>query len=422
MLSIQLDNWIHGKSFIEKVKSPIVGKTSKQIRFELRLTIKFYLPHRISIRSFQISVGDILICNHEVYSGENQNLVFDFDIPTGFNIGEYLYFKIEANETFIPFNEGEGNDQRELLCVLNEMDLVEVKFRNEFKLFNINAGKAASEFIFKKNDLLNITEILDGLYFRLLTVINSKKPFSLIRLGDGEGRIFGYGSLFNQFDISHEVLGYQFGPRVFDALDQSFNSRQLDIPIKILQQHLINSVQNADWIFVPSLIHFNEVTDNNCNALLGQSCSVNTLLKFRPDVIPHAEDHFVFRFFQRYGYFAKILNSVSSVTIISHSDCTAELKKSFGLDAVTHIKIPGHATFMSESEIHFPDAYLEIIRNITVVNSGDLFLVAAGYLGKLYCNVIKQRGGIAIDIGSVFDGWVGVGRLDATEDKSLRLN
>ena len=35
-------------------------------------------------------------------------------------------------------------------------------------------------------------------------------------------------------------------------------------------------------------------------------------------------------------------------------------------------------------------------------------LVGAGALGKAYCEAVRQQGGVAVDIGSGFDGWAGV--------------
>ena len=32
-------------------------------------------------------------------------------------------------------------------------------------------------------------------------------------------------------------------------------------------------------------------------------------------------------------------------------------------------------------------------------------LVGAGPLGKVYCNEVKLAGGVALDIGSIFDSW-----------------
>ncbi|MGC9419496.1 MAG: hypothetical protein ACP5EN_11065, partial [Rhodovulum sp.] len=41
------------------------------------------------------------------------------------------------------------------------------------------------------------------------------------------------------------------------------------------------------------------------------------------------------------------------------------------------------------------------------IRPGDVWLVGAGIWGKLCCDRIRRQGGIAIDIGSVFDLWVG---------------
>ena len=46
--------------------------------------------------------------------------------------------------------------------------------------------------------------------------------------------------------------------------------------------------------------------------------------------------------------------------------------------------------------------------NIDVPYQGAIFLVGAGVLGKIYCDVIKEKGGIAIDIGAIFDAWANV--------------
>ena len=37
---------------------------------------------------------------------------------------------------------------------------------------------------------------------------------------------------------------------------------------------------------------------------------------------------------------------------------------------------------------------------------GAPYLVGAGLMGKLICDQIRRAGGFAIDVGSIFDGWV----------------
>ncbi len=57
---------------------------------------------------------------------------------------------------------------------------------------------------------------------------------------------------------------------------------------------------------------------------------------------------------------------------------------------------------------HFP-RYFEALRSELHVDfPGMLFLVGAGLFGKVYCQWIKERGGIGLDIGSVMDPWVGI--------------
>lgn len=55
---------------------------------------------------------------------------------------------------------------------------------------------------------------------------------------------------------------------------------------------------------------------------------------------------------------------------------------------------------------HFPAIYNQVHSEISPPYSGCVYLVAAGILSKGYCKAIRDRGGIAIDIGSVADVWM----------------
>ena len=55
---------------------------------------------------------------------------------------------------------------------------------------------------------------------------------------------------------------------------------------------------------------------------------------------------------------------------------------------------------------HVPDRY-RTIRSELRFPEGTLVLVGAGIPGKVYCQWLKESGCIAIDVGSVFDAWVG---------------
>ena len=57
---------------------------------------------------------------------------------------------------------------------------------------------------------------------------------------------------------------------------------------------------------------------------------------------------------------------------------------------------------------HFPDRYDELLETLQPAFPGQLFFVGAGICGKVYCDVIARRGGVAIDIGAVCDAWLGI--------------
>ncbi|MEM7708749.1 MAG: hypothetical protein AAF358_24545 [Pseudomonadota bacterium] len=57
---------------------------------------------------------------------------------------------------------------------------------------------------------------------------------------------------------------------------------------------------------------------------------------------------------------------------------------------------------------HFPDRFDELLDTLTPTFPGQLFFVGAGICGKVYCDIIAQRGGIALDIGAVCDAWLGI--------------
>jgi len=61
------------------------------------------------------------------------------------------------------------------------------------------------------------------------------------------------------------------------------------------------------------------------------------------------------------------------------------------------------------------------VRALERVTLGRVYLVGAGILGKMYCDVIKQRGGVAIDIGAVIDGWARRGLPYAVRQADLVL-
>lgn len=254
---------------------------------------------------------------------------------------------------------------------------------------------------------------------KLIEARDNKKPFSMVRYGDGEGRILGYPLYYNDQEITHQVLTYQYGTAVIPLLKNKYQDNFIFKGIMDLKYGIIEAARNADIIGLPSWLHFRYMDEKNKNAMLAQSLCHLELERFlgEKDIF----DHYIFRKFQMDNYFNDLLNGVDFLGVVSHSNINELLQEKFNINEVIHYKIAGHQSFMKDNEPQYPDAYLRLISEIKVPYEGAMFIVAAGYLGKIYCNEIKKKGGMAIDIGAIFDAWTGIGRANETKNEHLRL-
>jgi hypothetical protein len=78
-----------------------------------------------------------------------------------------------------------------------------------------------------------------------------------------------------------------------------------------------------------------------------------------------------------------------------------------GVSDLLWLQIPGEARLRADAfgvQSHYPRVYHAILEAIDQhIQPGDLVLVGAGILGKIYCEAIRRRHGVAVDVGSVID-------------------
>jgi hypothetical protein len=69
---------------------------------------------------------------------------------------------------------------------------------------------------------------------------------------------------------------------------------------------------------------------------------------------------------------------------------------------------------------HYPDRFQYLRTEIRRLGPGDIVLVAAGVLGKIYADWIRAQGAIALDVGSAADFWATgkPGSGDASEPRA----
>ena len=245
---------------------------------------------------------------------------------------------------------------------------------------------------------------------RLRAAIAARAPLSLIRVGDGEARFLAYGdpALRGQLSATHaQMLGdvpfrNWFG-RPVSAADTIEIARLRAATITAMEQADILGVTAADRLAGDNL-HVGYL--GHMEALVAGIFHTEPQLCLT-DAMVHVDLH------RASPFYREVLAGLDFLGVVSpHPGLAQRLAEAHGIGQVVDYLLPGESRLPRERQnrggpAHFPDVYRSLYRNLAVPRPGAVFLVAGGLLGKIYCHVIRQRGGIAIDAGSIVDGWMG---------------
>lgn len=220
------------------------------------------------------------------------------------------------------------------------------------------------------------------------------RAMSVIRLGDGEGAVMGYPTITNRRDVNRSL---RIWLRTTDVPDRA---------VLRLAEELKQAIRGADIVGVPRARQL-------ASDLHLWQAIMDALEQFRlvgeGAALTHTALH---RLLQHGLLYRPLLEGRDFVGVISCRRVGDPLRELFGVADVRWYGVRGELEDTGEIRTpHFPDGFEELRETLHVPYPGALFLVGAGVFGKIYCHWIKQRGGIGVDIGSIFDSWGGAGRV-----------
>lgn len=230
----------------------------------------------------------------------------------------------------------------------------------------------------------------------LTRALRERKPYSFTRYGDGEGIILGYPEHTKQVNMN-------------GRLDKWFGSKHMGAGEQIqFANDMRQSIREADMIGIPGARHM-EINVNWRS--VGRYLSTYNLL--RDDLRVCSMDEVLH--LQTKQMYAELFKSggVDGVHVISCRDVEPVLRKACNMQWVKSFFIPPQlrpcvGLNLSPERKHYPERYNDLRERLANKDMrGQVVLVGAGGLGKVYCMWIKRAGGIALDLGSVLDGWVG---------------
>lgn len=242
----------------------------------------------------------------------------------------------------------------------------------------------------------------------LLERIRKKIPTSLIRIGDGEGTFLPYAA---------EYAAYQHADQTFMQKIWWGASRLGPEQAEGFSENLQTALKNADALGVPPLkrLLVNVPGRDEGVEVRGVASILNYFQVVSPElsrdkVIMSCHIH---TDWDHWDLYRSLFRELSAVSYISCHELDGFLLQRFGLRVQRKYRIPAeHAwrTFFghdeSASESFYPTVFNRIMAELAP-EPGEVFLVGAGIAGKLLCERIRERGGIALDLGSVMDLWAG---------------
>lgn len=229
-------------------------------------------------------------------------------------------------------------------------------------------------------------------FLHIRDAIECERPFSVVRLGDGEGAVLGYPTITSRADVDGFLRIWLRTTDVSEA------------DVLALVAALKDAVRGADVLGLPRAKQIEQF-----RLWRAVQQATDALHLHSRALYSHTVLH---RLLQYALLYRPILQNAPFLGLISCRSIGSRLQRHFNIGAVRYYGVRGERDEPGDVQTpHYPDGFLELRELLEVPFAGALFLVGAGAFGKVYCQWIKERGGIAIDIGSTFDSWANVGRV-----------
>jgi len=251
-----------------------------------------------------------------------------------------------------------------------------------------------------------ITLIKEKFGDRLGDRIRARKPFSLIRFGDGEATIMRYPRYATLAQARTQVARWWREPEA--------DKQQ----ISCIRAPLLLAIQHADMLGVPSVAEQRLYPKWNVGLRYEAFMRGLNLPKAGADV---------FYFYHvvaidRNGTLDDVLHNDPSIRLITCRPQALKIaQRRFGTRRIEmrlvraetfrwrpYSEIDAAAKLCANCPPHWPEGYREVCAWIRAGGAGHVYLVGAGGLGKIYCDLARRAGSIGLDLGALFDGWVGL--------------
>jgi hypothetical protein len=247
--------------------------------------------------------------------------------------------------------------------------------------------------------------------------LESGGTFSFVRVGDGESSC-----------LPCEPRLSEFAPADTADRERTWWGTELGASDRArISEQVASAIWNADCIGIPTVSRFLRDTklhedDGLDGGRTGRGLrsilyTFENVERFRPRnfVIQRFASCHLHQDLARWDLYQELFGRSKEVVLVScHPGLADVVQQRFGVHVAGSILVPPrHASLPLLREKPVASGPLPDVIGFVAERLGDLprnrlVLVGAGYLGKWLVDLAKTRGGVALDLGSIFDHWMGI--------------
>lgn len=251
--------------------------------------------------------------------------------------------------------------------------------------------------------------------------VASRQGMSVVRIGDGEGVMLSRPKLAHRRERAYLTthFGESISQQRLDALAERLDAavhgaaivgirgdvQAADYPEDLSAQ---DDEQLVTWARTHLALRSEERQNLDPDSARRLILLGRWLKSFEPAegvTLTSAWIHFVWL---ESGFLARLARRLPGIGLVSGRPELVPVFEGAGIDVTFHAVPLKHLERTDAWTPHFPDRYDELLETLQPAFPGQVFFVGAGLCGKVYCDVIARRGGIALDIGAVCDAWLGI--------------
>lgn len=253
---------------------------------------------------------------------------------------------------------------------------------------------------------------------RIRAAAAARKPFSLLRTGDGEAVLLSIdesawlhdlAELHRHWGAEGVTLGDVF--RVRRDLEAALADADLvglrpdvlgvTVPDDLLDRPL---AETGDYVREHFNLRERDIADNVARRVALAQRVTMRLAKSSSQEYCSSWIHWEML---ASGLMAELLDQADEVVLVTtHPELGPVVAEKFGVSAHV-VTVPGKFVDTGSPGVHVPDRYDTVRSELTGFAPGTLALVGAGIPGKIYCHWLKEAGCVALDVGATFDAWIG---------------